>query len=528
MLQTLALIGAGVVLTLSYYTQRTSPAILILWWSLSFCSLSVIYFCYSLFIYPFYVSPYRHLEAPLPNPHWLFGTYFDYNRQYYEHALDMAEKYPDKPFIRLFGLFGKDTVALLSPEAHKFVLQTRTYDYPKPILSAAYRIIIGDGIAFAEGDAHKYQRRLLSPAFSLTKVKSFLPIFIDKTTKVISQFDELVQAGPTVFKILPYFARLTLDSIGEATFGIDLNSIEDDKGELALAYTSIVAASESVLELLAFAFLPGWKYIPTPYNTKVRKAHKIFDATTQRIFQEKALNSSGGPDTEVDKAAEISKARDFLELLVKTNDLTVEQIKNQMTTILFAGHETTSGLISWSLFTLAKHIDVQEQLRAEIRAAFPDGLGEIDNAEQLDSLKYLNNVVRELLRINPPLISTTRYATRDAVVDGETIYKGTDISISIKALNYSKKLWGSDAYKFDPDRWNDRQADDAYAYLTFLQGPRICLGKSFAELEFKYVVASFVARYKFEESVENQPVNRKVLVTVQPTDGLPLRVSKAE
>ncbi|KAK9365400.1 cytochrome P450 [Lipomyces kononenkoae] len=438
----------------------------------------------------------------------------------------MAEKYPDKPFTRFFGFFRMDTVTLLTPEAHKFVLQTRAYDFTRPSLSAAYKLIIGDGIVFAEGDAHKHQRRLLSPAFSLAKVKSFLPIFVDKTTKVMGQFDELVQAGPVVFKILPYFARLTLDAIAQASFGIDLNSIEDDKSELVLAYESIITAGESTLEFFAFAFLPGWKYIPTPYNLSVRKAHKIFDATTQRIFEEKLVNSDRGGTN--DKVTEISKARDILELLAKTEDLTVEQIKNQIMTILFAGHETTAGLISWSLLTLAKHMDVQEQLRAEVRAAFPDGLDQIGNPEQLDSLKYLNNVTRELLRVNPPVITTSRCATKDIVVEGETIYKGTDINISIKGLNYSKKIWGSDADKFDPNRWNGRQADDAYAYLTFLQGPRICLGKQFAELEFKYVLASFVARYKFEEYVENQPIDRKFLVTVMPMDGLPLRVSRAE
>ncbi|KAK9236620.1 cytochrome P450 [Lipomyces kononenkoae] len=441
----------------------------------------------------------------------------------------MAEKYPDKPFTRFFGLFRKDTVTLLTPEAHKFVLQTRAYDFPRPSLSMAYKIIIGDGIVFAEGDVHKYQRRLMSPAFSTAKVKSFLPIFVSKTVKVMHQFDKLVNAGPAVFKILPYFARLTLDAIGEASFGIDLNSIEDDQSELVLAYESIVTAGESPFEFLSFAFIPGWKYIPTAYNTSVRNSHKIFDATCQRIFNEKLAQFSGTGAVN-DKVGEISKTkdRDILSLLVKTNDLTVEQIKNQIMTILFAGHETTAGLISWSIFTLAKHMEVQEKLRAEVRAVFPDGLEQIDNSEKVDSLKYLNNVVRELLRINPPVISTSREASKDVVVDGQTIYKGTDINISIKGLNYSKKLWGPDAYEFDPDRWNGRQADNAYAYLTFLQGPRVCLGKQFAELEFKYVLASFVARYKFEESVENQPINRKFMVTVMPTDGLPLKVSKPE
>ncbi|KAK9430710.1 cytochrome P450 [Lipomyces doorenjongii] len=406
------------------------------------------------------------------------------------------------------------------------VLQTRVYDFPRPALSMAYKIVIGNGLVFAEGEEHKRQRKLLSPAFSYAHVKKFVPVFMSKTKKVMNQFDKIVGTGPTVFKVFPYFSRLTLDAIGEASFGVDLNSIDDKNSELVRAYDKISNAGEKFFPFNMFAFLPGWKYVPTAYNKEVRHARKVFSETCKNVVKEKKneVNSTGnvrGKDGIYN-----GQNRDILGILLGNSDWSAEEVENQMMTFLFAGHETTAGAVAWALLTLAKHMDVQRKMRDEVRAAFPGGVDEIKTAEQIESLKYVNNVARELLRCNPPVITTNRQASRDVVIDGETIYKGTDVIISLKALNYSKKLWGADAHEFDPDRWDGRQADNAYAYMSFLQGTRSCIGKRFAEIEFKCILASFVARYVFEESVDNQPINRQFLVTVRPTDGLPLKVSK--
>ncbi|KAK9384606.1 cytochrome P450 [Lipomyces mesembrius] len=387
------------------------------------------------------------------------------------------------------------------------VLQTRVYDFARPALSMAFTIVIGNGLVFAEGEEHKRQRKLLSPEFSYAHVKKFVPVFMSKTKKVMNQFDKIVETGPTVFKVFPYFSRLTLDAIGEASFEIS-------------------NAGDKFFLFNMFAFLPGWKYVPTAYNKEVRHARHVFSKTCKNVLKGKKdeVNSTGnvrGKDGIYN-----GQNRDILSILLGNSDWSAEEVENQMMTFLFAGHETTAGAVAWALLTLAKHMDVQKKMRDEVRAAFPGGVDEIKTAEQIESLKYVNNVARELLRCNPPLITTTRQALRDVVIDGETIYQGTDVILSLKALNYSKNLWGADAHEFNPDRWDGRQADSAYAYMSFLQGSRSCIGKRFAEIEFKCILASFVARYVFEESVDNQPINRQFLITVRPTDGLPLKVSK--
>ncbi|KAK9254793.1 cytochrome P450 [Lipomyces tetrasporus] len=416
----------------------------------------------------------------------------------------------------------------LSPEAHLVVLQSRVYDFPKPAMTKAYKIIIGNGLVFAEGQEHKHQRKLMSPAFSYAHVKKFVPVFMSKTKKVMNQFDKIVETGPTVFEVFSYFSRLTLDAIGEASFGIDLNSIEDENSELVRTYDKIANAGEKFFLFNMFAFLPGWKYVPTKYNNEIRHAHKVFSATCKKVLAEKQ-NRLKSTDNVSDKdGVSDIKDRDILSILLGSSDWSAEMVEHQIMTFLFAGHETTAGAVAWALLTLAKHMDVQEKLRAEVRDAFPGGVDDIKTADQIESLKYTNNVMRELMRVNPPVISTARESSQDIVIDGETIYKGTMLNISIKGLNYSKKLWGPDTYEFNPDRWDGRQADNAYAYMTFLQGTRACIGRRFAEIEFKCILASFVGRYLFEESVENQPINREFAVTVRPTDGLPLKVSKID
>ncbi|KAK9468325.1 cytochrome P450, partial [Lipomyces arxii] len=409
-----------------------------------------------------------------------------------------------------------------------FVLQTHTYLFPKPRISMAFKLVVGNGLVFAEGEEHKQQRKLLAPAFAYSHIKRFLPIFVQKTAKVLTKFDSLVEGGPTVFEIFPYFSRVTLDAIGEAAFGVDLSSVDDEDSELVRAYNIIATSGDQHALFYANAFVPFFKDIPIKYNRDIKNARKIFRQTCKKVLQQHQEESRREKEMLAKSEDTVQKNRDILSLMLSGGEWTVDQIENQIMTFLFAGHETTAGSLSWSLLQLAKSQDVQEKLRTEVRKSFPGGFSDIQSAEQIESLKYLNNVANECFRFLPPVITTAREASEDIVFEGETIVKGTMLHIAIKAMCLNKKYWGEDADEFKPDRWNGQHAENAYANITFLQGTRSCIGRRFAELEFKAMLASFVGRYKFEESVPNQPSKMEFVVTVRPLDGIPLKVSRVE
>lgn len=156
--------------------------------------------------------------------------------------------------------------------------------------------------------------------------------------------------------------------------------------------------------------------------------------------------------------------------------------------------------------------------------------------EEIESCRYLNNVCREILRFIPPGIPTAynlivvsitnRVALVDDQVNGITIPKGTIVFIPIAAINFDETMWGSEADIFDPDRWDNLpETVTNFSYLTFLQGPRSCIGRRFAETEMRVLLAKLIQNYNFEEVVKGRRVEKKAMITTRPKDGMYLKIS---
>ena len=189
--------------------------------------------------------------------------------------------------------------------------------------------------------------------------------------------------------------------------------------------------------------------------------------------------------------------------------LTFPRRVHQSMTFLAAGHETTATATSWALLTLCKRPDIQKRLREEIRSLLPSPNSSIPlTADLVDKLPYLNAVCSEVLRFHAPVPLTQRIAIRDTMIGGHAIPKGTSILIAPWATNFDASLWGPDADQFNPDRWIGEKrsknggAESNFANLTFLHGPRSCIGLGFAKAEFLVLLASIVGRFEFEYGSE--------------------------
>lgn len=208
-----------------------------------------------------------------------------------------------------------------------------------------------------------------------------------------------------------------------------------------------------------------------------------------------------------------------------------------MMTFLGAGHETTSTALQWCVYVLCKHPDVQTRLREEIRANLPPISTENPQppaATDIDNLPYLNAVCNEVLRYHPSVPATIRCASRDTTIIGEPIPKGTLFLIAPEIIGKSKELWGPDADKFNPERWlgpgraNNGGADSNYANLTFLHGPRSCIGQGFAKAELACMVAVVVGKYHMELKNPNAPLEIRQQATVCPKDGVLAKFTNIE
>jgi cytochrome P450 len=199
-------------------------------------------------------------------------------------------------------------------------------------------------------------------------------------------------------------------------------------------------------------------------------------------------------------------------------------------------HETTSSALTWVAYLLAIHPNFQSRLRAEIHAAIPSPSTLLDAADTyiaglLESLSCLNAICNETLRLYPTVPSTARIAIRDTTVAGTPIRKGTLLLLEPWVINRSPELWGPDAATFNPDRWIDPDtgranymgsADTNYSFLTFLHGPRSCIGEKFARAELRALVATVCGSFEMSMADPNEKVIPAGTITVKPKNGMRL------
>ena len=232
---------------------------------------------------------------------------------------------------------------------------------------------------------------------------------------------------------------------------------------------------------------------------------------------------------------------DIASIALSSGQFSDENIVDQMTTFLVAGHETVATSLQWAVFALCKHPEMQVRLREEIRshisATIPSTGGrdpQTATAAQLDSLPYLNAFCKEVLRFYPPVRSTVREASKDTFILDSFIPKGTTLSIVPGAINLDKGSWGPAAEEFNPERWigegwaHRGSVDSSYSFLTFLHGPRSCIGQSFAKSEFVCLVAVLAGRFQMELQDPMKKMEVITSITVSLKDGVLARLTRIE
>ncbi|GAU51159.1 hypothetical protein TSUD_411960 [Trifolium subterraneum] len=305
------------------------------------------------------------------------------------------------------------------------------------------------------------------------------------------------------------FKELTANIIAHTSFGTSFaHGREAFKAQTELQM--LCAASSSDI------FIPGTQYLPTKSNLEIWKLDRKMKKSLKCIIESR-LNS---------QSDNFSYGDDLLGIMMDTkndgpNKLKMNEIMEECKTFFFAGHETTSNWLVWTVFLLSLHKDWQDKLRQEIL----DICGmEIPDADMLSKLKMVNMVLLEALRLYCPAIELERMASKDMKLGNLMIPKGTCIKIPIAMIHRSTKYWGEDANEFNPMRFINgvsKAANHPNALLAFSVGPRNCIGQNFAMLEAKTVMSLILQRFSWSLSPEYQhaPVNN---LTLQPQHGLPI------
>ncbi|KAK9467713.1 cytochrome P450 [Lipomyces arxii] len=492
---------------------------------------------YSYWLYNLYFSPYRDLPTPYDKPHWFFGhTEYVQNEQPGMAQRRWLEQLHGKsPFFKMYGVFGKERLVANSHAALQAVFMTHSYDFVKSnITRKALALLIGDGLLNTEGEYHKRQRRQLSPSFSFGHIKSLTPIFIKNARALSDHLAKLVPAtGNTIINIDEPVHATTLDVIFQAGFGIESDALNNQDDEIVVAYRNSFLFDRITLPMkidrVIGIALQRPTVLPIKRNRDMTHGRKIiYDYVLNLLHQKEQQMQESGDKSNSD--------RNIMSTILTNGreNWTQAEIVNNLMTFLAAGHETTLTATVLALHELSKHPEVQTKLRKEILSLIPEYSADSSALDLLtydnvESLKYLSNVSRELLRFHSPVPNTSRVATKDILINGVLVKKGTLVLCPIGGINRLSAYWGDDSNLFNPDRWDSLppEAASPYSFFTFLQGPRSCIGRKFAEIEFKCLLIALVGRYEFAEQEPGKDLRRISVVTQKFANGLPIKIGCA-
>ncbi|KAF9262877.1 cytochrome P450 [Marasmius fiardii PR-910] len=476
----------------------------------------------------------RNVRGP-PLESFIFGNILKLiseSAEGYEFHDDLAQNYGG--VVKIHSILGAKDLYVFDHAAMESILvkQEPIFNMPDSLL-AANHLIFGTCLVSTSGAQHRRGRKIMNPAFSPARLKALLPIIHEIAHQTVDAIASKIDGQRMDVDLSPFLGSTTLEFIGQAGLGHSFGaagSVDTLHGmkELLQAAKRLIVPMQA-LPLMMKMLSPELRrylidYIPSSDLHTCRNLVDILDNTTKGILSRKKQALEVG-DTLVAQLP--GHGKDIISLLLKASSsakseddqLSERELLGQMSVILFAGTDTTSTAMARCLQELSLDPELQNRLRQEVTAASPHG----DlNFEQLNTLPLLETVCRETLRMYPPATTASRQALADAViplgkpmngVDGKTITelfvpKGTLVHIGIKAANRDKSVWGTDATEWKPERWfslpktvTDAKIPGVYPKLmSFIGGPRGCIGFGFAEMTMKAFLAVLVKNFVFSPS----------------------------
>jgi cytochrome P450 len=412
-----------------------------------------------------------------------------------------------------FRIFHKTLHLLSHPDHVKHVLVDRPKAYRKQTRGyKELRRVVGNGLLTSDGDHWLRQRRLSSPAFHRKRIEGFADAMVSITVEESRGWE-----NGTVRDVSLDLMHVTL-RIVEKTIMSRESGTDGDAVGAALT----VSLGEIMRRMNTPWVLPV--SIPTPRNVRYRRSIGVMDRVVDGIVSERRRR---GPREDGNG--------DLLDMLMSSRDeatgdgMDDVQLRDEVMTILLAGHETTAMALSWTMMLLAQHPAVEEAVRAEIAAAIGDR-----PATMMDLMKLplVDRVVRESMRLYPPAWVIARACVEDDdLSDGGglggavPIKAGEWVFIAPYIIHRRPDLW-PDPLRFDPDRFlaDAVAARDRFAWIPFSAGQRKCIGDQFAMMEASLVLATMLQRHRFALATD-RPIVPEPMVTLRPRGGLPMRIS---
>lgn len=360
--------------------------------------------------------------------------------------------------------------------------------------------LLGEGLISLEGGEHRHHRRVMQPAFHARHVHQYSQMVVTQTLAWLAQ-----QPNGAVVNIVPTTANLMLNIVVATFFSGTLANTDQVRSALHAFSEALDLRVRSPLPL------PGW--LPTHSNRTLHRAVTALDTVITALIADRRHQPDASPD--------------LLTMLLMTRDdetgqaLSDAEIRDEIATIFFAGYETTTTTLSWLWYLLATHPDVQQTLRADIQQATHGDMPDIQH------MPYLDQVIREVLRLYPAAWLFDREPTEETTLAGCTVRAGQTLFISPYLVQRSPE-WFDAPDQFRPERFRGglEKSLPRFAYFPFGGGPRICIGQPFALHSIALIVATLLPRLTFEV-LPGQSIRPAAAATLVPAEGIHMRVHRA-
>ncbi|KAH8099585.1 cytochrome P450 [Cristinia sonorae] len=500
-----------------------------------------------------FAGPLDNLPGPARSS-WYAGNLNQiFNRHGWGFQDELLDQYA--PVVKLHGLLGRKMLYVYDPTALYQVVIKDSYTFePVKWFTSFVSLVFGPGLPAVHGEQHRKQRKLINPAFSGAFIRNLTPMFYDVAHKMRTSLQEELTGGVKEINILPWIHRAALEAVGRGALGHTLDPLNapssDEYGNalkavspvvFSLGYLRMLSPLLSLLTTPVRRFLV--RFVPHAGVREMARLARVMDDKAKEIFRLKSVAL-------MDDRTANRTDQSIMSVLMRANmaaspedRLPEDELIGQMSTLAFAGTDTTTSAIAQIIDLLSRHPDVQERLRRETTAArdrWHGATGSDDlTYDALMSLPYLDAVCRETLRLYPPATFVYRETGKDTTlplskpirgVDGTLLHeiivpKGTTILLGIRGCNLNRDIWGPDAREWRPERWlsplpeslKNAKIPGVYSnIMTFLGGGRSCIGFKFSQLEMKVLLFTLVTLFRFKQS---RQIYWNLCTFVYPTAG---------
>ena len=417
--------------------------------------------------------------------------------------LELFARMADHGDVTQIRIGPRQVALLMHPDDIKCVLVTHQRSFNKGRSLGRTKTLLGEGLLTAEGEFHLRQRRLVQPAFHRERFSAYGVTMVQYAARAHASWRDGERRDMHADMM-----HLTLAIAGKTLFDADIEKDAKD----------VEQAMELGLRMFKYAILPGGQileYLPLPWVRRLHAARERMNVLIYRLIAQ--------------RRAEGADRGDLLSMLITARDeegdatgMSDRQLRDEIVTLLMAGHETTANALTWSWYLLSQHPEAERKLHAELGTVLA---GRSPTPDDLPRLTYTRAVMAESMRLRPPAWTLERSALEDFEVGGYTLRRGTVVLMPQYLVHRDPRWWGSDADRFDPGRWFGEQnaARPKFAYFPFGAGTRICVAEHFAWMEGTLVLAEIAQRWRALYDEAEPPV-LEPLVTLRPRGGLRMRL----